>query len=405
MTVVKIESVNRASAPDGEAFLDAVRTIGADAVERDLKREAPFQAVSLLRQIGFGALRIPSGLGGGGASLRQLLDAVITLASADSNVIHILRNHFAFVEEALRLRHDARYARWLDAAVKGAFFGLASTERSQPKAGRSLYATTLAESGDGYILSGIKYYSTGNIYSDYIKVRATGPDLVAASVIIPVDREGVQLRDDWDGIGQRLTGSGTTILEDVVVGKGEVVFDNEAWRGRTPYQATLPQLFLTAIVTGILEAVLADATRAVRDRTRNFYHAPTDRPVDDPILQQAIGVLASHAYTARTMVLTAADALDAATAATVDGTVPQDLALEASRRSAQVKVLVDELALRAASSLFDVGGASLAARDLGLDRYWRNIRTIVSHNPSSLKARSLGQYELTGQLLPDGGFF
>ena len=66
---------------------------------------------------------------------------------------------------------------------------------------------------------------------------------------------------------------------------------------------------------------------------------------------------------------------------------------------------VSLLALRSATALFDVGGASAAVRDKNLDRHWRNARTLASHNPASYKARAIGALELHGTKLPDLGFF
>jgi hypothetical protein len=39
-----------------------------------------------------------------------------------------------------------------------------------------------------------------------------------------------------------------------------------------------------------------------------------------------------------------------------------------------------------------------------LDRHWRNVRTLASHNPPSYKAQGLGAYELHGTRLATLGF-
>ncbi len=49
---------------------------------------------------------MPRADGGGGATLRELFAIVIALATVDVNVAHILRGHFAHVEERLRLDDD-----------------------------------------------------------------------------------------------------------------------------------------------------------------------------------------------------------------------------------------------------------------------------------------------------------
>jgi hypothetical protein len=39
------------------------------------------------------------------------------------------------------------------------------------------------------------------------------------------------------------------------------------------------------------------------------------------------------------------------------------------------------------------------------NRHWRNARTLSSHNPTTYKARSTGQYEISGTPLPAKGCF
>src|SRR5258707_12347568 len=80
-----------------------IAAIGEGALERERTGERPFAAIDLVRQEGLGALRIPREDGGGGASLRELFAVGIERATADVNVAHILRGHFAHVEERLRL--------------------------------------------------------------------------------------------------------------------------------------------------------------------------------------------------------------------------------------------------------------------------------------------------------------
>ncbi len=147
-----------------------------------------------------------------------------------------------------------------------------------------------------------------------------------------------------------------------------------------------------------------DAAHLVRTKQRTFYHAASERPVDDPILQQSVGLLASQAFAAEALVLSAADALSDAYAGHGTASEP-DLSLRAALRAAKAKVVVDELALRAAGDLFDVGGGTAARRSSHLDRHWRNIRTLAAHNPKTYKARAIGAHVLTGESLPNGAFF
>ena len=61
--------------------------------------------------------------------------------------------------------------------------------------------------------------------------------------------------DDWDGFGQRRTGTGTTIFKNVAVTSDEILADSpyDAEPVPTVQYASL-QLFIHAVVAGILAA-------------------------------------------------------------------------------------------------------------------------------------------------------
>ncbi|MVT63858.1 acyl-CoA dehydrogenase [Bradyrhizobium pachyrhizi] len=390
-------------APDIDALLGR---IAEGAADRERERVLPFAQVDLIRKARLGALRLPIDAGGAGLSIRALFEIVIGLGEADANVAHILRNHFSVVERLVRRPKDDQHRQWQKAVADGAIIGLAATELDTPKIGNVTPNTTLTADGDDYLLDGTKYYSTGTLYSDYVLVRTADASATNAAVLIPVNREGIELIDDWDGLGQRLTATGTTHFRNVRVKRQEAVFDAPDTGYGIPYSNTFAQLFLTAINAGIARAVLRDASALVRTRKRTFYYAPSELPADDPLLQQTVGQIASGAFAAETVVLAAAEALDIATNAFDAGDEKAvDAAQRAALLSAKAKIVADEFAIRSGSLLFDVGGASATKKATNFDRHWRNARTLASHNPNTFKARSIGQYEISGTPLPAKGFF
>jgi alkylation response protein AidB-like acyl-CoA dehydrogenase len=370
---------------------------------RERDRILPYDIIELIRRSRIGALRIPKTEGGGGSTVRELLAAVIRLAEADANVAHILRNHFSVVERLLASPPSEQNRKWRNDVTAGAIIGLATTELGSSQVRDIAPATIVTPDDDGFRLNGTKYYSTGTLYADYVLVRVAGPHDTLATTIIPVKREGVELVDDWDGSGQRLTGSGTTHFHNVRVEAVEVIFDQPNVGYGAAYQNTFAQLFLTAINAGIAAATQRDAVELVRRRARSFYYAPSLQPREDPILQQTVGQIASNAFAAEAIVLAAADALDISskTVASSD-TGP---ALNAALASSKAKIVVDELAIRSGSLLFDAGGASATKKSDNLDRHWRNARTLSSHNPVTYKAQAIGAYEINGTPLPAKGFF
>jgi alkylation response protein AidB-like acyl-CoA dehydrogenase len=386
-----------------------IATIGEGALERERTRERPFAAIGLVRRARLGALRIAREEGGGGATLHELFEVVIALAAADVNVAHILRGHFAFVEERLRLP-DPERAQVIDLATRGKLVGNAHTELGTTTIGVFTWKTKLVPEGDGYRLNGTKFFTTGTLYSDYAEVMASLPDGATALALVPTDRSGVTLLDDWDGMGQRLTGTGTSRFEDVAIRANEVV----AFPLPDPGQEMEPlylsgalfQLYVTALIVGVMHAIREDAIAHIHQRKRTFAWAPAEPPAADPLLQQVVGELAAAAYAAQATVLAAADALALAFDAALAGEdADLTLAHEASLQAAYAKIVVDELGQRAASRLFDVGGASIVQEAHLLDRHWRNIRTLASHNPTAYKAQAAGGYLVNGTLLPGSGYF
>lgn len=397
-------TATRVTSVDDPALGAILSGIEAGALERERDRIHPFEQIELLRRTGLTALRIPAENGGLGASLRDSFRFVLALGEADANVAHILRNHFLFVERYARISADGSHRHWAKLIADGAVFALASNEPNKPVAGSSDSKAGLVRKGDNFVLNTVKVYSTGVYYADYAIVRVLDEHGRPASALIPTTRDGVVRHDDWDGFGQRLTGSGTTEFHDVVVEPHEVVVDDR-FNYQRHYFSTHPQLFLTTVIAGILKAIARDGVREVKRRKRNFAHAPHPVPAEDSVLQQALGDIISRGFAAESTVLAAADSLEKSFNALEAGQEYQALAHQASLHAAAAKVIVDELTISSASRLFDLGGASSTLRSLNLDRHWRNARTVASHNPASYKALAIGRYALTDVPLTSQAFF
>lgn len=398
---------NARALPGSPEFAVLLAQIAAGARQRDLADENPFDQVAALKRAGFGTLRLPEALGGAGLTVPQLFSTIIDVAAADPIVAHIFRTHFWFVEERLRTLDDPASRRWLDRVVDGKIFGNAFSEKGGLAVGSLVFNTRLLPDGHGgYRLTGEKYYSTGTLFSDYLTVTATTDHDSVATVVVPTDRHGVGVVDDWDGFGQRRTGTGTTTFTDVAVSADEVLTDSpyDAEPVPTVQYASL-QLFIHAVVAGILQNVVEDGVALLESRERNFSHAVAERPTDDPLLQRQLGELASTAYVARAAVLDAAATIGAATDSAVDGVPDATLTQEAQLAVAKVKVHLDRVAPEAATRLLELGGASAASRKRNLDRHWRNIRTITLHNPVAYKAKVIGENLLHGTPVPANAYF
>lgn len=383
--------------------------IAAGAVDRDLGRELPFDQVRGLDEVGFGALRVPAAFDGPEVSTPQLVTEVIRLAQADSNIAHPYRGHFGFVE-ALRFQPQHIQDIWYPRVLAGATVGNASTELGGNELGT--LKTRLSTDGSGTVrLNGEKFYSTGTIFSDYTRVSASqeGGFEGRRFAVVPVDGEGVTVHDDWDGFGQKLTGTGTTVLEDVTI-EPTSILNRVAGSHEAVHEAAFFQLYLLAVQVGIAKAAVRDAADTLAKRTRTFNTSAFGEQFrQDPLIQQIIGRMSSKAFVAESAVLEAArihdQALDAGgeagthspdfTGQLPEGVYASEIAVE------QAQITVPDLVLQTTHELFQTVGALATLRTKALDRHWRNAQTIATHNPIVFRARAIGDYEINGTL-PEG---
>jgi alkylation response protein AidB-like acyl-CoA dehydrogenase len=276
---------------------------GAEARERE--QVPPFEQIDWIKTAGLTRLRVPVDEGGGGASLRELFETLIALAEADSNVAHILRVHYWFVEQQLTTADPDARARGIGLLNSGVVVGNGFSEQSGRPVGLYFDTTFTPEPSGGYRLNGTKYYSTGTRYSDYTQIWASAPNGRIAGAVIPVDREGVTIEDDWDGFGQRLTATGTTRLDNVHVTEDEY-FDLGEPDGEQPptYHGAFLQLYLQAVTAGVLRSVRNDAVTWVKRRRRNFSHAtPPQSPTADRQVLQVVGEIAADVFAAEAIVI------------------------------------------------------------------------------------------------------
>ena len=373
-------------------FAPIYQRIAEGAVAREQQRSLAHEPVAWLRQAGLGAIRVPRSHGGLGASLPQLLRQLVRLGQADSNLPQIFRAHFGFVEGRLAANDAASQDYWFARVVAGELWGAAMAERTD-STGNSV---RLSDEGDGYRLDGEKFYCTGTLYADWVAAVANhGDELV--SLAVSTRAPGVEVLDDWDGFGQRLTGSGTTRFKQVRVPREHVLrrFAKGELRAES-YLTAFYQAVHLATLAGIARAVLADAVAFVQGRSRAFGVPGQSRPAADPLVQAVVGNLSSLAFAAEAQVAAVGQGLQVVYEAGQQGAVPEQLYTDAEIQAFQAQQIVLPQVLEASTLLFEVGGASATSNSRRLDRHWRNARTLASHNPTIYREQALGDYYLNG---------
>ncbi|MCX5577171.1 acyl-CoA dehydrogenase family protein [Kaistia terrae] len=373
-------------------FRPIFRQIAAGAVEREVARRLPYEELALLKVARFGAVRVPREQGGFGASLPELFALLIELSAADSNVTQALRAHFGFAEEIVSAQPSPWQANWFERLVAGDTVGNAWTEVGDAK--QLTFATRLVRDGERWRLNGTKYYTTGSLFAEWIDVTATGEDDKPVGVLVRSDAPGVEIFDDWDGFGQIGTASGTSVFSNVAIEPAQLVADE----GRVKYGQAFFQLVHLATLAGIGRAAAIELAEAVATRTRHYSNGAGARSSEDPQVLQVVGRIRASAYASGTIVLKAAEAVQRAFERRIAGDVEGETtaAAIADIEVAQAQVIVSSLVLDATSSVFDALGASATRKGVALDRFWRNARTLSSHNPRIYKDRIIGDFAVNG---------
>jgi alkylation response protein AidB-like acyl-CoA dehydrogenase len=204
----------------------------------------------------------------------------------------------------------------------------------------------------------------------------------------------VEVVDDWNGFGQILTVSGTATFTNVAVDPRHVVPDEE----RPPYFPAFFQLVHLATLAGIARAAATDVAKLVARRRRTYSHANGPASAQDPQVLAVVGRVRGAAYAAGAIVLQNARAVQRAFEARLseDTAAEESAVATAELELCQSLPVLSSLVLDATTLLFDALGASATSKELGLDRYWRNARTLASHNPRIYKDRIVGDFAVNG---------
>ncbi|MDA8521685.1 SfnB family sulfur acquisition oxidoreductase [Acidovorax sp. NCPPB 4044] len=385
-----------------EAALAAARALAdawaPQALARDRERRLPWAEIEDYSASGLWGITVPPAHGGPGADAWTLARAIATVSAADGSLGHIPQNHF-YALEVLRVGGSAAQQRFFYGRVlEGERFGNALSETGHRDYRRR---TRLERAGGGWVLEGRKFYCTGALFAHWIPTQAMQQrdDGSEASVIVFVPRgaPGVAVEDDWDGMGQRVTGSGSVRLEGVRVEPEWIVPFQASFDRPTPI-GPFAQIMHAAIDLGIGEGALQATLPFLRTRARPWIDAQVERATDDPLTLHAVGDVDVRLHAARALLRRAARFVDAAQQAPGEDTVAA-----ASVAVAEARALAHRAGLLAANKLLELGGTSATTAEHGFDRYWRNVRTHTLHDPVRWKYHAVGNYVLNGTRPPRHG--
>ncbi|MEV5491943.1 SfnB family sulfur acquisition oxidoreductase [Streptomyces bobili] len=386
-------------ADDAEAL--AVAAALADefrsgAAERDAERRLPRAELDRLSASGLLAVTVPAEHGGADVSALTLAEIFRLLGTADGSLAQIPQSHFAYVNVIRRQGTEDQRKFFFAELLAGRRFGNAQSEAGTRHV--QDIRTRLAPRPDGsYTLTGVKHYSTGALFAHWIPVLARAEDDELHVAYVPADAPGLTVVDDWDGMGQRTTASGTVRLDGVPVPGDRVLPHHLTFEGPQLHGA-VAQLLHAAIDTGIAAGAFAEAAEFVRTKSRPWFESGVETAAEDPLLIQRFGELSVLVRASEALLREAARTVDAAGAHLTD-----DTAAEASVAVAAAKVHAAQTAVEVAGALFEVSGTRSALHALNLHRHWRDARTHTLHDPARWKLQHIGRYALNGTRPPRHG--
>ena len=367
------------------------------AVERDSKGGTPKQERDRLRQSGLLKLIVPKEYGGLGETWITTLKISRELAKVDSSIAHVFSYHHLGVVIPHIFGSIAQKERYYSKTIQNnLFWGNALNPLDR--------RTILTTDGNNFLLNGVKSFCSGSIDSDILPITATNTKTNEIAVLaIPTQRQGIQIQDDWDNMGQRQTDSGSIVFDNVVVYEDEILVVRN--RTATPFnniRACLTQLNLANIYLGIAQGALAAAKQYTRTSTKPWLTSGVESATVDPYILQHYGNMWVDLQGATCLTDIAGELLQAAW--------EQEWNLTAEQRGecaiaiSTAKVAATKVGLDITNRIFEVMGARATTGKYGFDRYWRNLRTFTLHDPVDYKVLDIGNWVLNEQL-PKPNFY
>jgi len=364
------------------------RRLAASVVERDRAGGSAQAERELLRESGLLTLAVPQQYGGQEVAWPEIYRIVRYLAAADSSLAHLFAFQHLQVATILLFGNPDQQRHWLSRTVQERWFwGNATNGRDT--------GLTLSTREEHHELNGSKSFCSGALGADALVISAprgkSAEDRVF--IVLPSQRDGLAVNNDWDGFGQRQTDSGTVQFEQVFVDNSELL-GPVGPSPRTTLRACLSQLILTQLYLGNAQGALDAALRYTLEHSRAWPASGVAQASDDPFIQQRYGELWLRYRSAVPLAEEAARRLQAAW---------EKPALTAAERAevalaiSEAKVVAVRAALDITSQIFETMGARATSSRYGFDRFWRNVRVHSLHDPIDYKVRDLGQWLLNGQ--------
>ncbi|WP_339193971.1 acyl-CoA dehydrogenase family protein [Aeribacillus sp. FSL W8-0870] len=375
-----------------DTALQLAKEFAKTAIERDERGGTAKAERDLLRKSGLLSLIIPKSLGGLGKDWKAVLQITRELAKVDGSLAHLFGYHFLCLTSVHLFGSPQQKEKYYkETAENNLFWGNTYNPLDE--------SLLVKREGDQLKLIGKKSFCSGAKDSERLLISAKSPNQDRPVIaVIPTNRTGIIINDDWDSFGQRQTDSGTVVFQDVLLKEEEILnfYEQEPESFFPTIRTHTAQTILVHVLLGIAEGAFEEAKNYTKNITRPWLTSKVDQATSDPYTIRQYGDLYVQLKAAAALAQDASNALQEAW--------DKERALTEQERGecgiiiATAKVATAKAALELTSRMFEVMGARATLGKYRFDRFWRNVRTHTLHDPIEYKIRDIGEWALNGKL-------
>ncbi|KAF7543636.1 hypothetical protein G7Z17_g10583 [Cylindrodendrum hubeiense] len=385
--------------------IDVAEVLAKDAAAREKENKSPKAEVALLKHSGLLKILGPAKYGGGAQPWTVGFRTIREVAQADGSIGMLLAYHLIWSTVANVVGSAEQADRVQKEIISNNYFvGGAVNPRDND--------LTIKSDGEKLLFNGFKNFSTGGVISDLTVLEGvyeeTGDHIFA---IAPTQQAGIQFKHNWDNTGLRLTESGGVKIENVSVPWADALGWDTETKKPDPAILAVPfgsvflptiQLAFSNLYIGIAWGALHFASDYTRKNTRAWPFGGDNKEAatDEFYILSTYGNLFAHLRAATAL----AEKANAEATALYEKYSDNRGEFTAKERGefaewvASTKVVATDTSLRVTAGVFEVTGSRSTASKVGLDRFWRDVRTHTLHDPVAYKNREQGRYVLLGEI-------
>jgi len=338
---------------------EVAAAVASHAAEHDADDSFVKEGFAALEEAGFFTALVPEELGGGGASIDEICNAlrIIGAACGSTALAASMHSHIVAVA-AWRWQYqnaptDALLKRVVAENLKLVSSGGSDWLKS---------AGTMEKVEGGYKLTARKAFASGSTVGNILNTSAVYDDPVDGPTVLhfgaPLKGEGVRIEPTWQVMGMRGTGSDDVVFDGLFI-------PDAAIAGKRP-QGQWHMLF--HIISKIAFALIYSAYVGVAEGARNRAVEMAKKRPADPMLAQLVGEMENELLRSR---LAHRRMIDIAETA--------EPGPETTSEAMACRTLVGQAAIATVSKAMEVAGGSAFYRKSGLERAFREVQAARFH--------------------------